>query len=92
MKAYKIIFAEFSKYIGENEYKISCTGDIPGISKTKLDTSKSLIREKEFIINKPFYKNIKILEINENEFKIKTTLKNSRRIDIHHYKIVEFSI
>lgn len=92
MKVYKISFAEFIKHNCDGEYEISAIGDIPGIFKSKLDAFKALDRERYRFRKIPYYEDITLFRLNEDEFKIRCVVENNERTDIHHYKIVEFSI
>lgn len=92
MKIYKISFAEFIKHNCDNKYEFSAMGNIPGTFKSKADAFKVLNRERYRFSKIPYYEDVTLVKINEDEFKIRCVVKNNERFDIHHYKIIEFSI
>lgn len=93
MEIYKIIFAEFTKYKEDNEYKSFMNGTTDRTYRTEVECTEAFEKEYNYIIKEiPFYETVEELFVGKYEFKLKGITKDGRKEVVHHFKIVKFDI
>lgn len=92
MELYKIVFAEFERFKGEERYVSQSFGTTNRIYKTKEGCLEGMRMEHEYNYLKETYEEVECYFYKKSEFKIRCYTKNRRKEVVHHYKMVEFSI
>lgn len=88
MKLYKIVFAEFEKFKGDDDYSCSSFGTTQRIYKTEKECLKGILDEYKYL--ERVYPELKNLGSDSYEFRVSCFAPNNRKETLFHYRMVEF--